>query len=57
MVLVVALCALGLLAIAAPFFTTLAIDILIGWLFMVGGIVRALALIKGAIAEPRVNYL
>ena len=40
------LCVLGLLAIGAPYFTTLAIDILIGWLFMMGGIVRALALFK-----------
>jgi len=38
--------ALGLLAIALPEISTLAIDILIGWLFFVGGIFRALMLLR-----------
>jgi uncharacterized membrane protein HdeD (DUF308 family) len=37
---------LGALAFAMPFISTLTIEILIGWLFFVGGIVRMLALAK-----------
>ena len=40
------LCGLGVLAMAMPFLSTLAIDIFIGWLFMLGGIVRTLSLIR-----------
>jgi len=40
------LCGLGLLAIASPLVTTIAIDIFIGFLFLMGGVVRALSLMK-----------
>lgn len=40
------LCGLGLLAMAMPLLSTLAIDIFIGWLFMIGGILRVLSLIR-----------
>lgn len=42
----IVLCVLGLLAIGGPLLTTLLIDILVGWLFMMGGIIRILSLIK-----------
>jgi uncharacterized membrane protein HdeD (DUF308 family) len=40
----VALIVLGVLAIAAPFFATIAVDIFIGWLFLIAGIVGLVAM-------------
>ena len=40
----VALIVLGVLAIAAPFFATLAVEIFIGWLFLIAGIVGLVAM-------------
>jgi len=40
----VALIVLGVLAIAAPFFATIAVEIYIGWLFLVAGIVGLVAM-------------
>ena len=40
----VALIVLGVLAIAAPFFATIAVEIYIGWLFLIAGIVGLVAM-------------
>jgi len=40
----VALIVLGVLAIAAPFFATIAVEIFIGWLFLIAGIVGLIAM-------------
>jgi uncharacterized membrane protein HdeD (DUF308 family) len=37
---------LGVLAFAMPFFGTLAVDILLGWLLIIGGMVRVVPLIR-----------
>ncbi len=37
---------LGLLAVAMPFFSTLAVEVLIGWLFLFGGVLRAVSLVR-----------
>ena len=37
---------LGLLAFAMPLLSTLAIDILVGWLFIAGGVVRVVPLVR-----------
>lgn len=37
---------LGLLAFALPYWSTLAVEILIGWLFFIGGFVRTVTLIR-----------
>lgn len=42
----IAMVALGLLAIALPQISTLAIEIVIGWLFFVGGIFRTVMLLR-----------
>src|SRR5208283_4716002 len=39
-----ALIVLGVLAIAAPFFATIAVEIYIGWLFLIAGIVGLVAM-------------
>ena len=36
---------LGMLAVALPNFSTLEIELVVGWLFLVGGFLRAAALI------------
>ncbi|MFO0995411.1 MAG: HdeD family acid-resistance protein [Alphaproteobacteria bacterium] len=41
------LVALGFLAVALPQVATLAIEILVGWLFLIGGVVRAVAVLRG----------
>lgn len=41
------LVALGLLAVALPQIATLAIEILIGWLFLIGGVIRAVTVLRG----------
>jgi len=40
----VALIVLGVLAIAAPFFATIAVELYIGWLFLIAGIVGLVAM-------------
>ena|SRR5271166_6251149 len=40
----VALIVLGVLAIAAPFFATIAVEIYIGWIFLIAGIVGLVAM-------------
>jgi len=40
----VALIVLGVLAIAAPYFATIAVDIFIGWLFLIAGLVGLVAM-------------
>ena len=40
------LIALGLLAAALPVFTTLAVEILVGWLLIIGGAWRAVSLVR-----------
>ncbi len=40
----VALIVLGVLAVAAPFFATIAVEIYIGWLFLIAGIVGLVAM-------------
>jgi uncharacterized membrane protein HdeD (DUF308 family) len=42
----IVMCALGLAAVALPYVWTLAIDIAIGWLFCVGGVVRVVSLLQ-----------
>ncbi len=42
----VTLAVLGLLAIAMPLVSTLAVEIFIGWLFFVGGILRTIVLLR-----------
>ncbi len=42
----VILAILGLLAVAMPFFSTLAVEILIGWLFLLGGVLRVVSLVR-----------
>ena len=43
----VVLIVLGLLAVALPQIATLAIEVLIGWLFLIGGVVRTIAILRG----------
>src|SRR5476649_1966800 len=40
--------ALGTLAVALPVVTTLAVEILIGWLFVIGGVWRAISLARSS---------